>query len=46
MLTLAILVGPVAKMDREKVRAFDDHSADLSCTVKVGVRLGVAAARA
>ncbi|VDO19188.1 unnamed protein product, partial [Heligmosomoides polygyrus] len=31
---LLVKFGPVAKMDREKVRAFDDHSADLSCTVK------------
>nr|CDJ98493.1 Immunoglobulin V-set and Protein of unknown function DB and Fibronectin and Immunoglobulin domain containing protein [Haemonchus contortus] len=31
---LLVKFGPVAKMDKEKVRAFDDQSADLSCTVK------------
>uniref|UniRef100_A0A158P8X5 Fibronectin type-III domain-containing protein n=1 Tax=Angiostrongylus cantonensis TaxID=6313 RepID=A0A158P8X5_ANGCA len=31
---LLVRFGPVAKMDKEKVRAFDDQSADLSCTVK------------
>ncbi|KAK6746573.1 hypothetical protein RB195_000073 [Necator americanus] len=31
---LLVRFGPVAKMDREKVRAFDDQSAILTCTVK------------
>ncbi|KAK6018369.1 DB module, partial [Ostertagia ostertagi] len=31
---LLVKFGPVAKMDKEKVRAFDDQSADISCTVK------------
>ncbi|KAE9416523.1 hypothetical protein Angca_008944 [Angiostrongylus cantonensis] len=34
---LLVRFGPVAKMDKEKVRAFDDQSADLSCTVKVNL---------
>ncbi|PIO53196.1 hypothetical protein TELCIR_25479, partial [Teladorsagia circumcincta] len=32
---LLVKFGPVAKMDKEKVRAFDDQSADISCTVKL-----------
>ncbi|KAJ1364103.1 hypothetical protein KIN20_024113 [Parelaphostrongylus tenuis] len=31
---LLVRFGPIAKMDKEKVRAFDDQSAELSCTVK------------
>ncbi|KJH48582.1 DB module [Dictyocaulus viviparus] len=31
---LLVRFGPVAKMDKEKVRAFDDQSADITCTVK------------
>ncbi|KIH63419.1 DB module [Ancylostoma duodenale] len=31
---ILVKFGPVAKMDKEKVRAFDDQSADFTCTVK------------
>ncbi|CAJ0604190.1 unnamed protein product [Cylicocyclus nassatus] len=34
MRNLLVKFGPVAKMDKEKVRAFDDQSAEISCTVK------------